>query len=54
MAQEKPVIFRRIWKSGKDKYVILIPKKVVEHYKLEGKLVKAILEVVESEPNSAC
>lgn len=50
--KEKIVVFRRVWRSGK-RYWISIPKEVVEHYKLEGKLVKGILEVIESEHNSA-
>lgn len=52
LSTEKIVIFRRVWKSGK-KYLISIPKEIVEHYKLKGKLVKGILEVIESEHNSA-
>ena len=49
---EKIVVFRRVWKEGKAKYVIAIPKEVVEHYKLEGKFIKAILEVIEDEDSS--
>jgi len=51
MSQEKIVIFRRIWKSG-SRYMLSIPKEIVDHYKLEGKLVKGILEVIENEYNS--
>jgi hypothetical protein len=47
--QEKIIVFRRVWREGQGKFVIAIPKEVVEHYKLEGKLVKATLEVVEDE-----
>lgn len=50
---EKIVIFRRIWKEGKAKYVISIPKEIVEHYKLEGKFIKAILEVIEDGDTSS-
>ncbi|MCJ7633380.1 hypothetical protein MUP77_13460 [Candidatus Bathyarchaeota archaeon] len=50
---EKIVVFRRIWKEGKAKYVISIPKEVVEHYKLEGKFIKAILEVIENGDSSS-
>ena len=49
---EKIVVFRRLWKEGRAKYVISIPKEVVAHYKLEGKFIKAILEVIESENSS--
>lgn len=49
---EKIVVFRRVWKEGKAKYVISIPKEIVSHYKLEGKFIKAILEVIEDEDSS--
>jgi len=45
---EKIVIFRRVWKAGKGKYAIYIPQEIVAHYKLEGKFVKGILEVIEN------
>jgi hypothetical protein len=49
LSTEKIVVFRRVWKAGKGKYAIYIPKEIVEHYKLEGKFVKGILEVIENE-----
>lgn len=51
--QEKVVVFRRIWKAGPDKYIIRIPKEIVHHYHLEGKFVKAVMEVVENETEVA-
>lgn len=47
--KEKIVVFRRIWKVGKGKYAIYIPKQIITHYGLEGKFVKGILEVIEDE-----
>jgi len=50
---EKIIVFRRVWKEGKQKYVISIPKEIVTHYKLEGKFIKAILEVIEEDEDSS-
>jgi hypothetical protein len=50
---EKIVVFRHIWREGKRKYVISIPSEVVQYYKLEGKFIKATLEVVESGDSSS-
>jgi len=46
---EKITILRRVWKEGKGKYVIRIPEDTVRLHKLEGKFVKAVLEVFEDE-----
>jgi len=48
-SQEKIMILRRVWKEGKGKYVIRIPEDTVRLYKLEGKFVKAVIEVFEDE-----
>jgi len=46
-AKEQIIIFRRVWKSG-NRYWLSIPKQIAEHYKLEGKFLKAVLEVIET------
>ena len=49
---EKITILRRVWKEGKGKYVIRIPADTVKLYNLEGKFVKAVMEVFEYEPEN--
>jgi len=49
---EKIVILRKVWKEGKGKYVIRIPADTVKLHKLEGKFVKAVIEVFEYEPEN--
>jgi hypothetical protein len=53
VSQEKIVVFRRVWRAGAEKYIIQIPKEIVHHYQLEGKFVKAVLEVIETEAQVA-
>ena len=49
---EKIVILRKVWKEGKGKFVIRIPSDTVKLHKLEGKFVKAVIEVFEYEPEN--
>lgn len=51
-SQEKITILRRVWKEGKGKYVIRIPEDTVRLHKLQGKFVKAVIEVFEDESES--
>lgn len=46
---EKVIILRKVWREGKGKYVIRIPADTVKLHNLEGKFVKAVIEVFDYE-----
>lgn len=52
LIQEKIVVFRRVWKEGKGKHCIKLPEDTVKYYGLEGKLLKATLEIVEDDKDT--